>query len=206
MNLVQRVQDILLKPKATWPAIDAEPADAASLYKNYVVLLALIPAVAGFIGLSLVGFGGFGVTVRVPILSGLVSAVVGYLLSLAMVFVLALIVDALAPTFGGTKSQIAALKLVAYASTAGFVGGIFSLLPPLAILGALAGLYSIYLLYTGMPVLMKCPADKALVYTAVVAVCGIVAGLIIGAVSAMFVPSPGMPVGWAVPTAIHARA
>jgi hypothetical protein len=193
MNLLQRIQDILLRPKATWPEIAAEPTDAASLYKNYLVILALIPAVAGFIGFSLVGFGGFGATMRIPVVSGLVSAVVGYVLSLVMVFVLALIVDALAPTFSGSKSQIAALKVVTFASTAGFVGGIFSLLPSLAILGALAGLYSIYLLYTGLPVLMKCPPEKAPVYTLVVAVCGIVAGLIVGMASSMFTPSRGLP-------------
>lgn len=190
MNLVQRVQDILLRPKATWPQIDAEPADEASLYTGYVMILALIPAVASFIGLSLIGVGAFGVSMRVPVLSGLVSMVVGYVASLVMVFVLALIVDALAPTFGGTKNRMAALKLVAYASTAGFVGGIFGLLPVLSILAALAGLYSIYLLYTGLPVLMKCPPEKAIAYTAVAALCAIVGWMVIAALLAMLAPSP----------------
>ncbi|AGU51603.1 Yip1 domain-containing protein [Variovorax paradoxus B4] len=190
MNLVQRVQDILLKPKATWPTIDAEPADAASLYKNYVMILALIPAVAGFIGLSVIGIGAFGVNFRVPVVSGLVNMVVGYVLSLVMVFVLALIIDALAPTFQGTKSQIGALKLSAYASTASFLGGIFSLIPSLAIIGALAALYGIYLIYVGLPVLMKCPADKALAYTAVVVVCAIVGGVVIAWVLSLLTPSP----------------
>ncbi|MFH0130591.1 Yip1 family protein [Variovorax sp. EL159] len=190
MNLVERVQAILLKPKATWPEIDAEPADAASLYKNYVMILALIPAVAGFIGLSLIGIGAFGVSFRVPLGAGLANMVVGYVLSLVMVFVLALIIDAMAPTFDGTKSQIGALKLSAYASTAAFVGGVFSLLPSLAIIGALVALYGVYLLYTGLPVLMKCPPDKAIAYTAVVVVCAIVGGFIISWVLALLTPSP----------------
>jgi hypothetical protein len=190
MNLVERVQSILLKPRATWPSIDAEPADAASLYKNYVMILALIPAVASFIGLSLVGIGAFGVNFRVPIVSGLANMVVGYVLSLVMVFVLALIIDAMAPTFEGTRSQIGALKLSAYASTAAFVGGIFSLLPSLSVIGALAALYGVYLLYTGLPVLMKCPPDKAIAYTAVVVVCAIVGGFIIAWVLSLLTPSP----------------
>lgn len=190
MNLVERVQSILLKPKATWPAIDAEPADAASLYKNYVMILALIPAVASFIGLSLVGIGAFGMSFRVPVVSGLVNMIVGYVLSLVMVFVLALIIDAMAPTFEGTKSQIGALKLSAYASTAAFVGGIFSLVPALSTIGALAALYGVYLLYTGLPVLMKCPPDKAIAYTAVVVVCAIVGGFVIAWVLALLTPSP----------------
>lgn len=199
MNLLQRVQDILLRPKATWPAIDAEPADAASLYKDYVMVLALIPAVASFIGLSVVGVGAFGMSFRVPVIAGLANMVVGYVLSLVMVFALALITDAMAPTFEGTKSQIGALKLSAYASTAGFVGGVFSLLPSLSALGGLAALYGVYLLYLGLPVLMKCPLDKALPYTVVVLICAIVGGFTIAWVLALLTPSPmrvGLDSGW----------
>jgi Yip1 domain len=188
MNIIQRVQDILLRPKTTWPVIDQEPETPAGLYRHYLLILAAIPALASFIGLSLVGVGAFGVSVRVPLLSGLVQMVVGYVLSLVVVYLLALIVDALAPTFSGSKNRVQALKLVAYGSTAGFVGGIFSLLPSLSILGLLAAVYSVYLLYTGLPTLMKCPADKAAAYTAVVVVCGIVAMVVLGAVMALFTP------------------
>lgn len=191
MNLVQRVQDILLRPTATWPAIEQEPGDVASIYKRYVLILAAIPALAGFIGMTLIGVGGFGMHIRMPVLWGLTNMVVSYALSLVMVFVVALIVDALAPSFKGQKNQLNALKLVAYGATAGFVGGIFGLIPSLSVLGLLAALYSIYLVYTGLPVLMKCPPEKAAAYTAVVVVCGIVAGLVIGAVSAAVTPSRG---------------
>ncbi|MFM8899533.1 MAG: YIP1 family protein [Burkholderiales bacterium] len=195
MNLVQRITDILLKPKDTWPTIAQEPADVASIYSRYLVFLAAIPAIAGFIGFSLVGMNTFGVSFRLPITTGLVNMVVSYVLSLVMVFVLALIVDALAPSFGGSKNQVNALKVVAYSLTAALVGGVFSLLPALAMLGLLAALYSVYLLYTGLPVLMKCPQDKSLGYTAVVVVCGIVAGIAVGVVSALFTPHPAMTMG-----------
>ena len=195
MALIERVQSILLKPKQTWPVIAAEGGDVASIYTNYIVILAAIPAIASFIGLTMIGVGAFGMSYRVPILTGLVQMCVGYVLSLVMVFVLALIVNALAPTFGGTKNQVQALKLVAYGATAGFVGGIFSLIPMLGILGLLAGLYSIYLIYTGIAVLMRCPADKAGVYTAVVIVCAIIAGIVLAAVMSMFSPMGRMGMG-----------
>ncbi|HEV7576083.1 MAG TPA: Yip1 family protein [Caldimonas sp.] len=187
MSLIERVQSILLRPKQTWPAIAAEPADVATLYGRYVAILAAIPAICGFIGWTLVGGGAFGITVRLPIATALVQMIVGYLLSLVAVYVLALIVNALAPTFGGSKDRIAALKVVAYASTAGFLGGVFSLLPSLALLGLLASFYSIYLIYTGLPVLMRCPPGKAGAYTAVVFVCGVVAMIVLGAVSSLFI-------------------
>jgi Yip1 domain. len=151
MSLIERVQAILLRPKQTWPVIAAEPADVAMIYKQYLVFLAAIPAVAGFIGWTLIGGGMMGVSFRLPIATGLVQMVVGYLLSLGLVYVLALIVDALAPTFGGSKDFIAALKVVAYGSTAGFVGGVFGLLPALGWLALLAAFYSIYLSTPGCP-------------------------------------------------------
>ena len=186
MNLIQRVQDILLKPNDTWKVIATEPGDTASIYKDYLIYLALIPAVSAFIGMSLIGFGGFGFSMRVPIVSGLVSMIVGYIMSLVMVFVISLVANALAPSFGGTKDAFNAFKLIAYGSTAGFVGGVFSLIPALSMLGLLTALYSIYLIYTGVPLLMKCPPEKSLPYTAVLIVCGIVAGIILGLLSAAF--------------------
>lgn len=195
MNLVQRVQAILLKPRETWPEIEAEASDTASIYKNYLMILAAIPAVASFIGMTLIGVGGFGITVKLPLLTGLVQMLVSYVLSLVMIYVLALITDALAPTFGGQKNPLNALKLVAYASTAGMVGGIFGIIPWLGLLGLLAALYSLYLIYIGLPVLMKNPPEKSLGYTAVLLLCGIVAGFVMAALSQMFMPNPAMQIG-----------
>jgi len=190
MNIVERVPAILLRPKETWPRIAAEPATPASIYGGYLVFLAAIPAICGFIGWTLVGGGMMGISYRMSLGAGLVQLVVGYLLSLGLVWVLALIVNALAPTFGGSKDFVAALKVVAYGSTAGFVGGVFSLLPALGWLGLLAAIYSIYLIYTGLPVLMHNPAAKSGAYTTVVVVCSFVAMIVLGAVSALFVEHP----------------
>lgn len=195
MNLIQRAQDILLKPKETWPAIAAEPATVSSIYQQWLLIVAAIPPVAAFVGLSIIGVGGFGFGFRVPFFAGLSHMVLSYALSLGVVYVLALLVDALAPTFGGTKNPIAALKLVAYGSTAGFVGGIFSLLPMLSVLGLLASLYSIYLIYLGLPVLMRNPPEKSAGYTAVVVVIAIVAMLVLSAVTAMALPGRHMGFG-----------
>jgi len=124
--------------------------------------------------------------------------VVGFVLSLVMVYLLALIANALAPTFKGEKNLLNAFKLIAYGATAGMVGGIFNLFPALSMLGLIAALYSVYLIYIGIPVLMKSPADKALGYTAVLIVCGVVAGLILGASSTMFTNTgPGSMMGGA---------
>jgi hypothetical protein len=173
MNLVERAKHILLTPRSEWEVIDSETTTAASLYTTYIIPLAAIGPIARLIGYSLLGVR-FGVGVyRTPIGAGIASAVVLYVLSLAGVYVLALIIDALAPTFGGTRNQIQALKVAAYSSTASWIAGVFSILPGLRALTIL-GLYSIYLLYLGLPVLMKSPADKAGADTAIVIVAAIV--------------------------------
>ena len=186
MNLVDRVKGILLTPRKEWPVIEAESATTTSIYSKYVIPLAAIPAIAGFIGTSLIGVGIMGASIRVPISTGITGAVVRYVLSLVTVYVLALIIDALAPSFGGTKSPIQALKVAAYASTASWVAGIFLVLPGLSLLGLL-GLYSLYLLFLGLPVLMKAPQDKSLAYTLVVIVGAIVLFVVVGAIVNRFV-------------------
>lgn len=187
-GIVQRAKDILFKPKETWPVIAAEPATTQSIYTPYVLALAAIGPLAGFIGGQVFGITLFGVTYHPPIVGALVSTIVSYGLSLATVFVLALIIDALAPSFGGGKDQVQALKVAAYTGTAGWVGGIFGLIPALSPISFLFALYGLYILYLGLSILMKVPEEKALGYTVVVVLVAIalfiLATVIVGALAA----------------------
>ena len=170
-DIVSRVKGILLTPKTEWPIIAAETTTVADLYKSYAMILAAIPAIATFIGMSIIGLGFF----RVPIGSGLTMAVAMYTMALVGVFVIALIIDALAPTFGSAKDQMQALKTAVYSMTAYWVASIFTIIPGLGgLVALLGGLYGLYLLYLGLPFTMKTPADKAVAYTAVTVVCSIV--------------------------------
>jgi hypothetical protein len=177
MNLVDRVKNILMTPKTEWPVIEAEQTDIKSLYLGYIMILAAIPAIAGIIASMFVGSmvgamagrAGMGMGFGGSFAIG--TALASYVITLVVIFVVAFIVDALAPNFGGQKSQINALKLVAYSATAGWVASIFTIIPVLGWIVAIVGsLYGIYLLYLGLPVLMKCPEDKAVIYLVVVVV------------------------------------
>ena len=190
MALADRVKNILLTPKTEWPVIDAEPTTVADLYKGYIMPLAAIGPIAQAVGWTVFGLRvPFLGTYRMPIGTALVSALVTYLLTLVAVYVLAIIIDKLAPTFNGTPSQIQALKVAAYSSTASWVAGIFQLIPALSMLSIL-GVYSLYLLYLGLPVLMKTPPEKALSYTVVVILAAIVLFMVIGLASTAFVRMP----------------
>jgi hypothetical protein len=183
-GLIARVKNILLTPVTEWAAIDAEASSARAIYVQYVAPLAVIGAVAGFIGRSVVGVSiPFFGTYRTPFVSGLVMAVVMYALTFLSIFIVALLVDALAPTFGGQKDSLRALKVSAYSYTPAWIAAVFQIIPSLSFIGLLAGLYGIYLLYLGLPVLMRSPKDKAIAYTAVLCVCAIVLYVIIGVVS-----------------------
>lgn len=154
-GIFERAKSIIVKPKETWVAIDAEPATTQSIYMPYVLALAAIGPIAQFIGGQIFGYGAFGINFHPPIGTALVSAILSYGLALATTFALALVIDGLAPNFGGQKNQVQALKVAAYSATAGWLAGIFGLIPALAILGLL-GLYSFYLLYLGLPILIRC--------------------------------------------------
>lgn len=181
--LIARVKGIVLTPKVEWPRIDAEPSTIADIYKSHVIPLAAIGPVATLIGGQVFGHGAFGITYRPTIMSAVVTAVVGYVLTLVMIYVFSLVIDALAPQFGGTKNKLSAFKVAAYGATAGWVAGIFGLIPALGIIGLLGGLYSLYLIYLGLPVLMKAPEEKAVGYTAVVVLGMIIAALIVSIVT-----------------------
>jgi Yip1 domain len=190
MNLVQRVKGILLSPQTEWQVIDAELTTPAELYRSYIAPLAAIGPIAQIIGYSVFGITvPFVGTYRVPIGSAITSALVAYILTLAGTYILALIIDALAPTFSGQRSQIQALKVAAYSSTASWLAGIFALIPGLRLL-AILGLYSVYLLYVGLPIVMKSPREKAMGYTVVIILAAIVLFMIIGVIASRFMATP----------------
>ena len=193
MSIVERVKQICLAPNTEWPVIAGETTSAGTLISGYVLPLAGISAIAGFIGGSLVGHTlPFVGTYRVPIVAGLGMAVFGVVMTLVGVFVLSLIINALAPTFGAQKNSDQALKVAVYSFTPAWVAGVFMILPALGMLAALGGLYGLYLMYLGLPRLMKCPDDKAIGYTAVVLICAIVLGAVIGSVTGGVIGGAGM--------------
>jgi hypothetical protein len=190
MNLVDRAKRILLSPRTEWEVIDNEPTTAAQLFTGYAMPLAAIGPIAQIIGYSVFGISvPFAGHYRVPIGSAITSALVTYVLALVGTYVLGLIIDALAPTFNGQRSQIQALKVAVYSSTASWVAGIFALIPGLRLL-VILGLYSLYLLYLGLPVLMKSPRDKAVAYTAVVILAAIVLFMVTGMLAGRFLALP----------------
>ena len=183
MNLVERIKNILLSPATEWEEIKKEEYMISDLFTKYALKLAAIPALAGLIGFTLFGmsygFGsyrpGFGVNLK--------WAVSMYVMSLIGVYILAFIVDVLAPTFGSKKHLPTSMKVVVFAYTAAWVGGIFNLIPALAIIGAIASIYSLVLLYKGLQIVKEVQKEKMVGYFIAI----LVASFVVFTVTSVFV-------------------
>ncbi|HEX6806377.1 MAG TPA: Yip1 family protein [Gemmatimonadaceae bacterium] len=197
MGLIDRAKNIIVQPKAEWAVIDSEPATVGGLYSGYVIPLSLVSALCAMLGMVIFGISlPFLGSIKMPLGTALGGAAVRFVAGLIGIYILALVIDALAPTFGGTKNSLQALKVATYSYTAAWVFGILAIIPALAIVGGLLGLYSLYLLYTGLPVLMKSPPEKAFGYTALVVIVGIILAVcitfLVGALG-LGIPTAGMP-------------
>lgn len=175
-QLRDRVIGILKDPRREWSVIAAEADDPASLYRNYIVVLAAIPAVSIFLGLLLFGLPLAG---RWGFMAAVWAGVASYVSSLVWPLVAALVIERLAPKFGSTADTTRALKLVAYASTPVWVAGALYLLIFLSPLVVLAALYAIYLFYLGLPQLLRTPAEQVVPFMVVSALVIVVVNIVL---------------------------
>ena len=189
IDLVDRAKNMILLPKQEWELIDREEYEIKDIYTNYVMILAAIPAVAGFLGFSIVPLGGYLSKYGIPIPAGIAHMVLDYIFGLGAVYILALIIDGFAPTFGGEKNFLQSMKLAAFSSTAIWLAGVFFILPALNIL-FLLGLYSLWLLWLGLPLLMNVHEDNRAQYFVVIAVLALVLHVVMRALTALTIPGP----------------
>ncbi len=180
-KIIERVKSILLSPRDALTAVKSEEISVADFMKEYVAILAAIPAVAQFIGLALVGHSVFG---RRSFIGTLFYSALFYILSLVSIFVYSKVINALAPRFNATKNDSSAFKLTVYSWTPAFVAGIFHIIPGLQVLAMLGGLYGIYILYLGLPILMESPEDKTVAYTVVSLIVALILMVVIGSIAA----------------------
>ncbi|MBU4339382.1 MAG: YIP1 family protein [Euryarchaeota archaeon] len=192
MEQIDRAVRIVQNPQVELNKVKSEKISKEYLIKQYIAILAIIPAVAYIIGWGFIGMGWFGRSIEAAVVGGILT----YILSIAGFYVTGLVINALAPNFTSKQNEIQAMKLAAYSYTPMLLGGIFNIIPALGIIGLLFALYGLYILYLGIPVLMETPADKALTYTIVIIVAMmviyLVMGSIIAAITISMSPVPGM--------------
>ncbi len=180
MNLVDRAKNIIINPKQEWEVIKAEASTTQELYMQYAVILAAIPAVAGFLGFAIFGYPWAFGSIKIPIGSVLTWAIMTYIQMLLSIFILSFVIDALAPSFGSVKDMVASTKVAVYSFTPAWIAGIFYFVPSLSFLAALAGIYGLILMYWGLPRVKDVPKDKMVAYFVVIIIAAIIIGIVLG--------------------------
>ena len=168
MDIVERAKNIIMAPKTEWLVIAAEEPNTAQIFKGYVLPLALIPAIAHIIGLSVIGRG-----VMSSFSWGIAMGLIQFILAFVGVYISADVIAYLAPRFGSQQDMGRAVQLVAYSYTPAWVAGILSIVPALGVLVFVGGLYGLYLMYLGLPHTMKTPQNKVIGYL-VVSIVGVI--------------------------------
>lgn len=180
MNIVDRAKNIMFNPKPEWEVIKVEPSTTQELYTNYALILAAIPAVAGFLGYIIFGYPWLMGSINLPVGSLLTWAIMTYIQMILSVIIISFVIDALAPSFGSTKNMTASTKVAVYSFTPAWVAGILHIVPALGFIAALAGIYGLVLMYWGLPRVKDVPQDKLVAYFVVIIIAAIVVNVILG--------------------------
>jgi hypothetical protein len=205
--LIERIKNIMLTPGTEWIVIAGESTSSTRLYCGYVAPMAGFAAAMSFMRMSVAGvslpFGGG--TIRLPIASGVMSALVTFLLGLLGLFLVGIVINVLAPVFSGVRDLRQALKVAAYALTPAWLGTALSFLPLGALLQFLAGIYGVYVLHLGLPVLMRTGQGSAARYTAAVVVCALLIGILFGVGATVWIHATDLQeaVGPSMPSVSH---
>lgn len=186
-QLINRAKQILINPKAEWDIIAKEDDKTAKQHiTEYVLPLALIPALATFIGIGLIGYRVLGYQVR-SLETGLSQGIISLITTILGVYISGYVIHKLAASYNTNVSLGKAIKLVGFSYTAMLIAGVFNLFPSLAILSLIAGIYSLYILYVGFKPMTNVSEDKTTTYFVVslLVIIGvyIVIGFILGAIA-----------------------
>ena len=175
MALMDRARAMIVSPAREWPVVAIEPTPIGTLFSSYIIPLAAISAICGLVGSVVLS----ALFLHSGLIAGIIAAIIQFVFAILGVAIIALVAEALAPSFDGTKNRAQAFKWIGYAYTASWVAGIALLVPVLgSIVALVGGLYSLYVLYLGAQPMMNVPQAKALGFTVVVIIVAIVINLV----------------------------
>lgn len=177
--ILSRAFGLFKEPKQEWAQIRDEITTIPNILIGYVAPLAAIAPVCDIIGRYVFGTRIGESVVRPPVADALISGVVTWIVVVGLVALLGYLINAIAPQFDADKNDLAAQKVAAYSLTPAFLSGVFSLWPPLWWLSLFALAAMVFLMFRGLPILMRAPEDRAMSYAASVTVTGMVAAIIL---------------------------
>ncbi len=186
--VLNHIWGLYAHPKDEWQTIEKQ--HESLIYSlMHILVIALIPAICGYYAAAHIGWViGVGEPIKTTQSSAQLMAVAMYIALVSGVLLLAYLIQWMAKTFDSKPSYVQSLELAAYTATPMLMVGLAALFPVLWFL-TLAGLaatsYSIYLLYSGVPIMMNIPEEKGFIYASSVVTCGLVLLVAIMAFSAV---------------------
>ena len=162
-SIIDTAKQFIVNPKLEWEVARQDENSAQEHVMKYVLPLALISAVAIFIGVGLIGYRVLGYRVQ-SVSGGLAQAIMSLVSILIGVYLSGFVIHKLAPNFNTTVSLDKAVKLVGFSYTAILLAGVLNIFPPLAFFTFLGGLYSLYILYLGFKPMTNVSDDKSTSY------------------------------------------
>jgi Yip1 domain len=206
MSIVDRAKNIIMKPAEEWNVIADEPATVGGLFTGYAMILSGLALVSGIVATGLLGIGGEALAatgMSTAFTDTIVRAILGYFVGLGMLYVMALIVNAVSPSFNGKSDLVQSLKLMTYASTPSWLVGavtpFLAELPFLVVLLSFAAIaYVVYLIYLGIKPALSVPQDKVAGFTVVIVLVYIVmivivTAVVLGLLASSLLGGGGMP-------------
>lgn len=156
MYIINRLFNLLFSPQAEWAKIRDERVSNAQIFLKYVIWIAALPAVGYLI--SFFRYPNLVLNIR--------AAIISYVFALVAVDAGAYLINLLSTNFASKKDVGRALKLVAFGASPVFATGVLNFIPVVGkFIWAVGALYTAYLFYLGLPVLMNTSEDKQVPYT-----------------------------------------
>lgn len=182
MGFLQHTLGILIRPDAEWKAIRNEKNSFIQVFVSHVPILALIPVVSAYFGVTKVGWTvGGGEPVMLTANSAMTLCAITYAVLLAGIYIFGEFINWMSKTYGVGGSEEArhyeGTALAVYVSTPILLAGIANLYPHLWMVATLmgaAGCYAVYLIYEGIPILMNISKEQAFMYATSVVTVGLV--------------------------------
>lgn len=166
--MVSTVWGLMFHPTSTWKKISDISESSLRAYLLYPVLLGFVPAIAWYVGTTQVGWtvGGNSLT-RLTTESACAIAIAFYFAQLAAIWIIGYFIHWMSQTYGAETSVIKGVVLAGFTATPLLLAGVVGFYPLLGVdllIAILASCHAVYLLYKGIPIAMKMPAERGFLY------------------------------------------
>lgn len=176
--MLQHVWGLFAHPEEEWKDIRKEDCTIGRCYCSHVLTLAAVPPIAGFIGTTQIGWQiGGGDPVTLSTNSALSISILYFIAILVGIFTMGKSIHWMGKTYGADVELPRAIGLAAYTATPLFLIGLMGLYPILwlnLLVGLPALAYTVYLLYTGVPIMMDISQERGFLFSSAVLAVGLV--------------------------------